>query len=460
MKFLITAAIIIALTAWHDSASAALPGKKPGEQLISEGGNDEKNGEREIPAEESDFSFKIGGMYKNLFMYQRTDSYIGYNPMRALLPRKRDLVSDMNRIRVTPEMKYSDILLIHADVDNEVIPGNYNKSYEFDSFWRDSTYNDLFKLSWEPAYSRKLYYRTKIHKAYAKLSVSDLSLTLGRQQIRFGSGKLWNPLDILNPITPTFIEGPEEQKGTDAAKVDYYFSDSAVLTVVYDQKRRDNDIKKLNPKYANYIGRFKMTFSETDIAVLGGMISQKYAGGADIATNFMDGMLRGSLIYFWPEKGPQFFQASTGFEYSFRMGLNFLVEYFYNGSAMNGRRDVKNAFIESQIFGIYQHDYFKLANQFLTYNRHYLGLALGYDFMPLLRGEFFSIYDPQGKGLFVSPTLRFNMLDNLDISAGMMMGFTFKKSSSGIAGLLFSNHDTDFSMFKNYLYTVQASFHF
>ncbi|MCU0849622.1 MAG: hypothetical protein MUD12_17210, partial [Spirochaetes bacterium] len=65
MKFLITAAIIIALTAWHDSASAALPGKKPGEQLISEGGNDEKNGEREIPAEESDFSFKIGGMYKN-----------------------------------------------------------------------------------------------------------------------------------------------------------------------------------------------------------------------------------------------------------------------------------------------------------------------------------------------------------------------------------------------------------
>ena len=62
------------------------------------------------------------------------------------------------------------------------------------------------------------------------MSVDYFTATIGRQQIRFGSGKLWNPLDILNPISPTFIEGGDDQKGTDAVKLDFFPDDKTEIS--------------------------------------------------------------------------------------------------------------------------------------------------------------------------------------------------------------------------------------
>jgi len=237
--------------------------------------------------------FKFKGQVKNLFTFHETDNYIDWNP---LAPDHRNLVADLTRVRLSPEFNYRDIVNIRVDYDNELIASNYGNSMYFKGYWRPSQYNDFLHLAWEPYRGSEVYYRTKIHRAYVKVSVDYFTATIGRQQIRFGSGKLWNPLDILNPISPTFIEGGDDQKGTDAIKLDFFPDDKTEISFVYDLKKSNNKIGHFNMKDCNYILRAKTSIKDTDIAILGGYVSRRGVAGFDFAAILFDGMLRGSVM--------------------------------------------------------------------------------------------------------------------------------------------------------------------
>jgi len=402
---------------------------------------------REMDEEMPDFGekrvFSFQGQFKNLLTYTETEEYSLYRSTPEPDKKKR-LIADLKRIRLSPEINLSDWLHLHVDYDNEIITGSYPESPEFDQYWRFSQHNDLMQPSCEPHYDEDLYYRTKLHRAFMKLTLGDLTITLGRQMIRFGSGRLWNPLDILNPISPTFVEGAEEQKGTDALRLEYYPTDKTEISLVLDQKRIDNeeDPKKLNSKNSNIIGRLRGTVGETDIALLGGRVSRRGIGGIDISTIFLDGMLRGSVLYSHPDEewGDPFYQGSAGYEYTFSFGLYFLLEYFYNQNGLNFNRQLRVAYRKSQIDRIDEENYYLLSNQFLTFNRHYGGLALGYDITSLLRAELFTIYDFQGKGLFYNPSLKYNAFENLDLLIGTMWSHIFKNAE----------HESDFEYLEQY----------
>lgn len=398
------------------------------------------------PEEESELIgdnpiFTITGHFKNLFTYTQTDQYSEYL-FTAEQNKKKQLIADLKRIRLSPEINISNWLHIRIDYDNEIITGSYLRSPEFDGYWRPSEYNDLFDLSCEPHYDEDMYYRTKIHRAFIKLIVGDLTVTMGRQQVRFGSGRLWNPLDILNPISPTFVEGAEEQKGTDALRLEYYLTDRTEIAIVVDQKRikNEDDPQKLNSDNSNIISRLKTTVVETDIALLGGRVSRRNIGGTDISSILLDGILRGALLYSKPEEGRSFLQGSAGYEYNFSFGLYFLIEYFYNQNGLNFNEELREAYLNSLVFGMNEDNYYKLSNQFLTFNQHYCGLALGYDITSLLRAEIFTIYDFQGRGIFSNPSLKYNALENLDLSIGYMQSHIFNNAS----------YDSDFEYVKKY----------
>ncbi len=380
-------------------------------------------GESEDPFGEKGAHFNFGGQYKHLLTFQRVDNFVNDNPLD---PRKKNLIADLNRVRLSPEFRYSDILTIHVDWDNELILGSYNKTNEFDSYWRGSEYNEFFDLSWEPYYGEDAYYRTKINRAYVKISVWNFTFTLGRQQIRFGSGRLWNPLDILNPVSPTFVEGAEDQKGTDAFRMDYYINDVTEITLVSNQKKCNDSYSDMKIDDSNTVLRFTVTFYETELSLLAAWLSRRAVAGIDVASIIADGTLRGSLLYSYPEMdGRWYFQGSAGYEYTFEKGVYFIVEYFFNQNGINFNRKLEEAYIDSFFNGVRQSNYLYLANQFLTMNQHYLGLALGYDLTPLLRGEFFAMYDFQGYGLFFTPSLKYSAKENLDVYGGIMFGFAF-----------------------------------
>lgn len=374
---------------------------------------------------ESNSIFLFKGQVKNLYVQTKTDEY-----SKTGDPKK--LIANLARLRLSPELNLSDILLLHVDYDNEFIAGNYLKSREFDESWRTSDYNDLFHNSREPHYDKKIYYRTKVHRAYAKLTTGNLTATIGRQQIRFGSGRLWNPLDILNPVDPLGIEGAEEQKGTDALRLEYYPDDKTEIGIIIDGKRVNDRLgdPDFPEKNSNLIGRARTTIGETELAVLGGKVAERAVGGADVSVILYDGTLRGSILYSHPEQGRAYSVAGSGYEYNFAFGLYFLLEYFYNQAGLNYNKRISSAFFKSRMLGMDEGSYGYLANQFITYNQHYSGILSGYDISALIRGELFIIYDWQGRGMLINPSLKYNAFQNVDIMAGILAGHVFEGASN------------------------------
>lgn len=383
--------------------------------------------------EEKKQIFEFKGQFKDLYTHTTTHEYSRTGGQKVL-------IADLKRLRLSPQINLSDIFLLHVDYDNEIINGSYLKSSEFDNSWRQPDYNSLFHLSREPYYSDDLYYRTRIHRAYAKLMLSDFTVTLGRQQVRFGSGRLWNPLDILNPIGPTSVEGPEEQHGIDALRAEYYPNNKTELGLILDQKRVNDDgtFSGLSLKNSNIVGRAKTTVKETEIAALFGRISHALTGGIDISGIVYDGTLRGSVLYSSPDQGKSYFLASAGYEYTFSTGIYFLLEYFYNQNSLNSNQALKETYLDRLMFGPNEKNFRKLSNQFLTYNRHYAALALGSDITPLFRGELFMIYDFEGHGIFINPGIKYNPFQNIDLFVGIMLAH--------IAG--HTSEESDFASFE------------
>ncbi len=366
------------------------------------------------------WSFKAGGYYKNIFNYHETDDF------RSDLyssPEKKKLISDMNRIRFSPETNYSNSFTFHADIDFEVLAANYNKTDQFDRSWRDPDYNDFFKLSYEPFYNSDIYGRVELQNIYGKMTAGRFTGTAGRQQIRFGSSRLWNPLDLMNPLSPLLIEGSGEQKGTDALRLDWYPGESTEFTGVMSPRRENDNYQDIDEKSGNYIIRLKSGVKVFDAAILGGYTSKRKNGGADFAAEVYDGLLTGVFLYSLPSDGEGYYQCGSGYEYTFSSGIYFLMEYFYNSLPANDDEELQAALLNYSMYGVDQSNCYIISNRIITGNSHYLSIAAGYDFFPLLRGDFFSIYDFQGRGVFVNVSLKFNALENLDLTAGVITAY-------------------------------------
>lgn len=381
----------------------------------------------------------LKAQFKNIFCWIETDSY-------SETLEKKHLLAYMTRLRLSPEFKIADTITAYADYDNEFTTANYITSPEFRQLWPHSShdYNDLFKNRREIHSGEKHIYEMKIHRAWIKMHGGNFTFTIGRQQIRFGSNAIWNPIDVFTPVSPTNIEGAAEQKGTDAIKAEYFFSPQTVFTVAADQKRTEDSssLSDLDTDRTGIIAHFKTSAGKTGIELIGGRILKRKIGGIDLSTILFDGQIRGSVLHsrFDDDESGYFTQSSVGYGYTFRFGLNLIAEYFYNQNGMNFKPELKKAYEYSLINGFDENNYHLLKNQTLTANRHYASLAAGYDITPLLRAEVLSIYDFDGKTVFINPSFKYNAGQNIDIIISGMKAFEIDKNR---------NYESDFDFIKN-----------
>ncbi|MEW6521586.1 MAG: hypothetical protein AB1461_19480 [Thermodesulfobacteriota bacterium] len=64
---------------------------------------------------------------------------------------------------------------------------------------------------------------TLIYRGYLEYRGETHFWTLGRQRIPLGVGRVWNPIDIFNPINSQSVE-PQERPGTEALRYEYAVS--------------------------------------------------------------------------------------------------------------------------------------------------------------------------------------------------------------------------------------------
>ncbi len=370
-------------------------------------------------AQSDSFSFK--GNFRSLFLGMHTDDY-------AKTGRERDLRASLNRLRLSPELALGDHLILHAEIDNELIASNFMGAPEYDALFSPPDYDDFLKPEWEPWRNSRIGYRDRVHRAFAKLRAGDFTVTAGRQLVRFGSGRLWNPLDIMSPVPPTSIEGPEEARGIDALRVEYFPGEAAAVSVVANPRRVDDrdPRDRYEARSTNLLGRIKVSIGDTDIAAIGGRVSYRDVTGVDLATTLAGGTARGALLYSSPREGRAFACAGAGYEYTFRFGTTMLLEYFYNQYGLNNDARLGAQYLRDRYFGPDETGMRALSNRLITFNRHYAAAALGYDITPLLRADFFAIADFEGRGLFFNPALKYNALGNVDIAVAVMKAHVFR----------------------------------
>jgi len=103
----------------------------------------------------------------------------------------------------------------------------YHDSLETSNYNRLRVTLDLYHDTWEDISAKLILDNENIYsfkdknnkntsqfyRGYLRYSGEKHMLTLGLQRIPFGVGRIWNPIDIFNPIDITSIE-TDERKGT------------------------------------------------------------------------------------------------------------------------------------------------------------------------------------------------------------------------------------------------------
>lgn len=352
----------------------------------------------------------LGGTYKNLLVHTE-DS------------RDEAVTGDLNRLRLELQGRYTS-LAWHLVYDQEALVGNLVRS-------PDAV---LLQTADSPTYldiedtirrGRDYFWRHRLHRATLQWEHPYGDVTIGRQRIAWGSGRLWNPTDRFNPVQPTAIERAEKV-GVDALLLTVKRGPFGALQFVAAPGKPSRGV---GDKLA---ARWRDTIGATDYAVLVGQVDHEIIAGGELAANLLEGTLRLEVLHARPDDARAFTQAVVGYDYTlstslFPSGLSLLAEYFYNGAAraipdLRALRTVTGPLPLSAQPGLPVSPLRLVqSNRLESRTRHQLGLAAGYDLTPLWRLDGLAIVDLVEGSYFLAPRLAWSATRSVTLTLGAQL---------------------------------------
>jgi hypothetical protein len=337
-------------------------------------------------ASSDEVKLSVSGYYKNLFY--SSESLSGDN-----------FYADLNRLRLDTKISFPDKASLRLVLDNEAIFGTVLDTPEFELFKR--TRLTFYDMDVTIVDNPDLWAGISVYRFYLDIKCEKTQLTVGRQRVAWGSGRLWNPTDVFNPVSPFEIER-DEKAGIDGGRLDYYINPLSSITLVFWQERdaRENAVLRVRTNFRGY-----------DLSLLLGSLSNRNLVGFDFAGNLGNASLRGEATYeelinddTFKNREKEFIRAVLSLDYTFTNTLYVLIEYFYNGG--NVKEISFQEIIQSEI---------------ITRNKNFLALGLGYDLTPLLRADGIAILDIDGGGVFFNPSIKYNVRENTDLVLGTQL---------------------------------------
>lgn len=332
-------------------------------------------------------SVELTGSFKTLYVNTRT-------------PVNRERYwSDLNRFRLELDARLNSTVSATAIIDNEFLLGSLIETAEFQAAKELETNNrwDLDNLVVD---NDDLVWRANAYRAYATFDFDSAKVIAGRQRIAWGTGRIWNPTDLFNPISPLQVER-NLREGIDGLSAEYFLGPLSSVNLVY-ALGETSDQNSLALRAGTNIGGY-------DVGVMGGSFREDNVVGVDFGGSIGAVGLRGEATYTNPDTGSAFTRLVLSVDYSWPNTLYVLVEYLYNGGnfADSGLSDAELEARERFFNG-----------EIVTQNKNFVATGVGYELTPLLRLDGVSIYDIDDGSLFVSPTLSWNLRSNLDWLVG------------------------------------------
>jgi hypothetical protein len=343
--------------------------------------------------------FQFSGYVVNLPIYERE------NPSAAqLFNLDQNQLLDLTRLRLRPSLLPWDGATFGLEYEATALYHNTTLS----EFLTTTTLRrQLLDLRWNPVNDGHFTASHFVDRLYFRQNFQSASLVIGRQRIAWGTGRIWNPTDLFNPINPASFEKIEKD-GADAISFKYYFASFTDLELVYNP---EDHFKSWNGAF-----RFLTNYHEYDVSVMGGYFDDRLVAGGDFAGNLFEAGLRGEGI-FSAEKNDlnnHFVKFILGLDYQFTAKLYGLIEYQFNGE---GQTD-ENRYQLQRLF----------TGEILNLNRNYLFVDATYQIHPLVNtGIGFNLNLNDGSG-FLSPVVTYSVQSNVDLSLGGLIVFGKERS--------------------------------
>ncbi len=215
-----------------------------------------------------------------------------------------------------------------------------------------------------------------IYRGYFKYTDEKHLLSVGLQRIPFGVGRIWNPIDIFNPIDSTAIE-TAQRKGTDSIRYEYAVSDLSNIDATYSKEKSAFRIKGY------------LDVADAAIIVLNDKKQDQNIIGYELEGEFLSSgiELRSEGGYFKDKNlNDSFYKYILGAEYGFENSLSVLGEYYY---------DSEN----------------KMEN---------MGINITYTITPLLNVNLLNLINTKDNSYFLSSTLQYNLADDIILEYGYL----------------------------------------
>ena len=327
--------------------------------------------------------WQVGGYAKSIVLDSKTAD-----------PAAEPYSLAVNRFRLKLTYDIPSRFQLRIEHDTELRVGSYldtaafrqEKNAPVRQYWNDGN-----TLADKPGY----YLAQHLFRAYLRLSAGAADLTLGRQRIPLGTGRMWSTLDMLNPVNPLQVER-NEYVGVDAGLLEYKNDALSRLSMIYapDPARTSS----------RWLGQYRTNIEGADLTLSYGKYWDDRIAAVDIATQLGDAGLRGELAYVSPQNGRAYGKALLGVDYVFPNTFGITAEAYWNGQGKAER--LAQFAANPQLM------------QVQPFGSRYAGLILSYEFTPLFKTATYFLFNLTDNGRFVSPTLTYSISDNLTVSGG------------------------------------------
>lgn len=328
---------------------------------------------------------KAGGYLKDFWQY--SSSVFG----------GRDYNLNIARARLTLDAEKS-VFKAHASLDAQIAAGSFFRTTEFRLFgfappkpWLDMEHT--------VSTGTTNGFGIGAYRAWVGVDGDAGVVRAGRQRIAWGTGKLWNPTDVLNPFDPTSVER-DERRGVDALYGRAGLGDLGQIELAWAPNDSWIDHKLLARGRANWKG--------WDMSLLGGKVAGStgsFVLGADFAGTLFDGTLHGEAAWFTPQNRTPYWKTGIGYDYTFTsLGDAAIVVELYqagNGNANPARYNFAplRAGLEQGVA------------------RNYAGATFSKDIHTLLKFETAAIVNTDDRSTLAYPTLAWNAVPDLWLTA-------------------------------------------
>lgn len=312
---------------------------------------------------------ELSGYYKNIFFQNGDNLYTG------------------NRLRLKYLIDFNDSIKGEFQYTNQLIFGQF----PMNTIPLNTT--NFLKTDRVLLRSEGLDWTQSFYRAFVSFKVSHIDLMIGRQRIAWGTGRFWNPTDLLNPFDPTNIEG-SERTGVDALNLKINTDLLSFVSLVGAPGE--------SPQKSSLAARYHTTIGPNDLSLMTGKFKDNLVIGGDYSGSFKGAGVRIESSYtLAPQKN--FTKLVFSVDYQFPH-LYVLGEYFYNGQGENNKNN---------------YNYLaRLNGRLMNIGQNYFGLALSSNISPLMAVSAQSLINLNDGSLLAGASLSYSISSSTDLVFG------------------------------------------